>query len=278
MTCGVKGDLDQYYKFHRTNTAVGCERSCAMLNISSIATSMPRTDFEKDLVFGFFTQGDEFAKLEALRQLNGRNFVCMGNGTSPSDPQNFRMILGGGESFAGPVWQFCNLPAVPATSVVEFEVVDYTECSARIVDQPTCPSAGGDEKGMYILMYDDKGSGWSGAEYSLYSVPSTFEGILRGGGVPTPDSQSQSRSVAAVSTNGPDPYESRGFTLVANGALEKGKQTGYGPVCVKDGCYLGSVSVGTHPSNIAWVFCGVIGSAGMEGVFKVHYMTLQCLD
>ena len=246
-----------------------------MLNISNNATAMQPTHFEDELVFGFFTQGDEFAKLEGLRQLNGRNFVCMGNGTSPSDPQNFRMILGGGENFADPVWQFCNLPSVPATAVVEFEVIDYTECSAKIVHQPSCPSPEGDMKGMYILMYDDKGGGWSGAEYSLYSAPATFHGVARSIGIPSESNSLSNTGETSTITEKPDPYISRGYTLVANGALEKGRQTGYSSVCVRDGCYLGSVSVGKHPADIAWVFCGAIGSAGMEGVYKVHYIILH---
>ena len=57
--------------------------------------------------------------------------------------------------------------------------------------------------------------------------------------------------------------------IVATGALEIGKQTGYASLCLMDGCYYTAVSVGLRPDLIAWILCGQIGGAGMDAVFEV---------
>ena len=357
----------EYYKFHRTDTPMGCERSCTMLNITNTDDPMgenhkieekerrEKIDFSSDTALAFFTAADPFGKLQSLRKLNEKNFICMGNKTSSMDTQCFRIIVGGGTNLVDPVWQFCNISSISATSVVEFCVRDWTECSARVIDQPLCQAAGtvDDDNddlndkplkgphppttGMYILMYDDKGEGWSGAMYMIIYLPATVGNLFLSliGLVPPPvgaltkrtTSSSPSSSTASSTASASSPYSSSssssytsledgdlpkvddktgtdpsptsspsanpssspdpgpypgsnsadpapymGYALVAVGALEMGKQTGYASLCLRDGCYVADFSMGTKPEQVAWVLCGVIGAAGMEGVFQVQFL------
>jgi hypothetical protein len=92
------------------------------------------------MALAFFTASDTFGELQSLRTLKDRNFVCMGNKTSSDDTRCFRTIIGGGTELVNPIWQFCNLGSFPPSAVVEFCVKDWTECSAKIIDQPVCTS------------------------------------------------------------------------------------------------------------------------------------------
>ena len=309
MSCGVKGKMDEYYKFHRTDTALGCERSCLMLNATRTesrskgnAKDRMLIDFDKDSALSFFTKADNFSELQALRSLTKRNFVCMGNKTSAADTQCFRIIVGGGTNLKEPIWQFCNLQAVPAAAVVEFCVTDWTECTAKIVHQPTCPTQSsppallppgdatssappgqdiipisGPTTGMYMLLYDDKGSGWSGAEYVITFFPTSLRNfalsvILPGAsGQATPRRGRDNADDLGGSDDVGPAVSPMGEVVVKIGSLEAGKQTGYASVCLVDGCYTADVSLGERPEQIAWVLCSMIGAAGMEGVFEVIY-------
>ena len=304
MSCGVKGKMDEYYKFHRADTAIGCERSCLMLNSTADKTDTKGrmkdnmlVDFETDMALAFFTKADDFGELEALRRLTSRNFICMGNKTSADDKQCFRIILGGGTNIVDPIWQFCSLSTVSVTAVVEFCVTDWTECTAKIIDQPKCasedfppallppgdttPSApeaetliksSGPLIGMYILLYDEKGYGWSEAEYVIIYVPVSLNNLLSS--VVSPILQKSVRNTIRDVDDGVDSNTSSlplGQILVKQGALAVGKQTGYASICVANGCYTADVTLGNEPEQIAWVLCGMIGSAGMNVVFGVKY-------
>lgn len=337
MSCGVKGNMIEYYKFHRSNTPIGCERSCAMLNSTdSQRGPKEKINFSTDLALAFFTASDTFGKLQSLRKLGGRNFICMGNKTSSEDTQCFRMIVGGGTNLVDPIWQFCNITSIPATAVVEFCVRDWTECSARIIDQPNCGLGGGVDQylptgppggssgppsdpgvnpppggapgvgrpttGMYMLLYDDKGFGWSLAEYTILFLPVTLTNMALSyfdmipipmsvgptaakttktdkadegeGDDMTDDTQDPGPELGSDSGFDPSVPSPDSFTVVATGSLGMGEQTGYASFCLVDGCYIADISVGVFPENIAWVLCGVIGAAGMEGVFEVSRWSL----
>ena len=313
MSCGVKGKMDEYYKFHRTGTAMGCERSCSMLNTTRDKTQVRENmkdkllvNFETDMALAFFTKADNFGELQALRRLTYRNFICMGNKTSADDKQCFRMILGGGTNIVDPIWQFCNLPTVPVTAVAEFCVTDWTECTAKIVDQPKCteqdyapallppgdttPSASeattlmknsGPLVGMYILLYDDEGNGWSEAEYIIIFVPVSLDNLLSSVASSTLQQSFTFTQIFRGFNDGIDSNNSTlpsGQILIKRGALAEGKQTGYASICVANGCYRADVTLGNKPEQIAWVLCGMIGSAGMNVAFGVKHWSLSHLN
>ena len=325
--------MDGYYKFHRTDNNLGCERSCAMLNTTKAVTTMRKNsgvNFTTDSALAFFTKQNDFGELQSLRNLKERNFICMGNKTNADDTQYFRMILGGGTNYIDPIWQFCNITSIPPSAVVDFKIRDFTECSAEIIDQPQCPgesSLPDAIHGMYMLLYDDKGQGWSEAKYSIEFVPVSIDNFLASIisiflPSPAPQSQSQGqgqgqskgrslgqgegrsqgwglglgqrwgqsggrkesseiRMKSDDTTSGDDNTQGsdsnsdstggdKSSIIIATGALEVGKQTGYASLCLMDGCYYTAVSVGLRPDLIAWILCGQIGGAGMDAVFEVN--------
>jgi hypothetical protein len=265
MSCGVKGKMDEYYKFHRTGAEVGmgCERSCAMLNSTDNDKSPDRKgaiDYETDLALAFISKNDTFKTFDSLRKLTYKNFICKGNKTSPSDVQGFRMIVGGGTNLVDPGWTFCGI-AVPPVAVVHFEVRDWTECTAKVIDRPVCDSPG-KRNGVYMLMFDETGGGWSGAEYVIYSVPPTISAAF-----------TSLRKLLPSTAQLP---VDKDYKDVGAGSLEVGRQTGYNSHCLSDGCYSVDVSLGNNPSDVFWVFCGKNGYAGTKDA-AFHVSNLECL-
>jgi hypothetical protein len=264
MSCGVKGKMDEYYKFHRTSTEMGCERSCAMLNStdhdnSRVEINKRAINYETDKALAFISKNDTFKTFDSLRKLTYKNFICKGNKTSPSDVQGFRMIIGGGTNLIDPSWNFCGI-AIPPAAVVDFEVHDWTDCTAKIVHKPVCNSP--EQHGLYMLMFDELGHGWSKAEYVIYSVPPTISAAF----------SSLWKLFPSTAQLPDDPN----YIEVASGNLKPGKQTGFDPLCLSDGCYSIDVSLGTHPENVIWVFCSKIAPAGVRDA-AFHVINLSYL-
>lgn len=155
--------------------------------------------------------------------------VCLGNATVVNATTCYHVILGGGTLTYGPQWQFCGL-TVPSTAAVDVCVHDWVDCRGSVVHEPSC-RYDKDEAGMYIIMLGGTGKGWSGAEYTISSGSGAGE-------------------VQAV------------------GTLEDG-ETGFGSVCLSEGCYSLHVSNGKVPDAVLWMFCGAIGQAGTVSYFEV---------
>jgi hypothetical protein len=87
------------------------------------------------------------------------------------------------------------------------------------------------------------------------------------------------KTYAAAASGGEDRNSTMppGYQLVSRGTLENG-QTGYVPLCLTDGCYTAGVSPGTHPEEVAWVLCGAIAMAGMQGYFRVSLAYLKVVN
>lgn len=256
MSCGLKGKMNEYYKFHRTTTDMGCERSCTMLTGTSAKSSGQTgsqyisaalaVNYEYDTVLAFITLMDGMESLYSIRRLSARNYVCLGNATSPSAPQSFKMMLGGGSNLVDPQWSFCGQQSSSPASLMSFTVRDWTDCTNQNVASISCSES--EEHPMYLFLYSDKGIGWSGASYSIRSVPTTASSILR-----------------TLATGG-IVQES---TEVKRGTLVEGKQTGFADLCIKDGCYSATVADGLLPDDIFFVMCGSFGTPGVELAFEV---------
>ena len=256
MSCGLKGKMNEYYKFHRTTTDMGCERSCTMLTGTSAKSSGQTgsqyisaalaVNYEYDTVLAFITVMDGMDSLHSIRRLSESNYVCLGNATSPSAPQSFKMMLGGGSNLVDPQWSFCGQQSSSPASLMSFTVRDWTDCTNQNVASISCSES--KEFPMYLFLYSDKGIGWSGASYSIRSVPTTASSILR-----------------TLSTGGL--YQES--TEVKKGTLVEGKQTGFADLCIKDGCYSATVAAGLLPDDIFFVMCGSVGTPGVELAFEV---------
>ena len=256
MSCGLKGKMDEYYKFHRTKTDMGCERSCTMLTGTSTkssdqtgsqyASDALAINYEYDTVLAFITVMDGMDSLHSIRRLSESNYVCLGNATSPSAPQSFRMMLGGGSNLVDPQWSFCGQKSTSPASLMNFTVRDWTDCTNQHVESVSCFDS--KEHPMYLFLYSDKGIGWSGASYTIKSVPTTASSIIR-----------------TVASGG----MVQEFTVLKSGSLLHGKQTGFADLCIKDGCYSATVSAGVLPDDIFFVMCGSVGTPGLELAFEV---------
>jgi hypothetical protein len=100
-----------------------------------------------------------------------------------------------------------------------------------------------------MLLYDNEGGGWSGAEYIVYSVPVSVSNLIASltggsGGPPGGPPSAVTDDYQYSGTDDPNTERSLGYELVAQGALDVGKQTGYASFCVSDGCYVANVSLG----------------------------------
>ena len=249
MSCGVRGNMDEYYKFHRTGDDMGCERSCSMLTSNkkpSLKLYQKPVNYETDTVLAFITELDEKNTLHSIRRLSERNFVCLGNATSPSAPQSFRMMLGGGTNLADPRWNFCNVAPTSVASIVEFTVHDWTNCTSKVVANFACSEA--TELPMLFFLYGDKGVGWNGGLYLIMSYPTTASSIIK--------------SLL-------QPEKDDGFKIVNVGTLAGNKQTGIKDMCISDGCYSTTIAPGNTPDDIFMIMCGGVATPGADVAFEV---------
>lgn len=267
VTCGARGALGEAFKFKASaDAAHGCERDCMWLRA---------TPQLKPAAFDLLTIAKQAFphELVEVRMLDADFNLCLGNSTETQAVSCYRLILGAGSVISQPTWSLCGA-SFPSNAVVDVCVSDWTACNSSVVHAPACvPSAKGTRlNGLLILLYDETGAGWGGAEYFVLSVGDIIASLSPGDDDDSNDDGGNDDGTPRPSAP-PTPFR----RYAARGQLSAGF-TGYDSLCLADGCYAISVSPGadrSHASAIAWILCGHIGQAGEMFFFQVRPSALH---
>jgi hypothetical protein len=131
------------------------------------------------------------------------------------------------------------------------------------------PSAESVSSGMSVLLFAGGSKGWLGAQLVIAAAapPAVAQAIMQDPGpLPSQQQQQQQQQQDGDRGVGTVVVDANGDALVIVGTstLEDG-QTGYAPMCLRDGCYAASVRPGqshTDAGGIAWVLCGAVLGEG----------------